>query len=136
MASRRVRTSTVGRALETSVLVPTYVLPVVAATQSLPAQTVHRSNPATPVNVDRLTSFLRFHPDKSFSSYIIDSMRFGFDIDFSVSASAWYIHPITHLPLKIVHLLLIILLLSVPVAKLRASFLLPLFVSCIFRACK
>ena len=76
-----------GRAPETSVLMPTYVPPVVAATQSLPAQPVHRSKPGTPVNVDRLASFLRFHPEKSFSCYIIDGMRFGFDIGFPISAA-------------------------------------------------
>ena len=39
------------------------------------------------MNVDRLASFLRFHRDKSFSCYIIDGMRFGFDIGFPISAA-------------------------------------------------
>ena len=73
MESRCVRNSAVGRAPETSVLLPMYVASVVAATQSLPAQPVHRSKPGTTVNVDTLAYFPRSYQDKSFYYYIIDA---------------------------------------------------------------
>ena len=39
------------------------------------------------MNAHRLASLLRFHPDKSFSCYIIDGLRFGFDVGFLISAA-------------------------------------------------
>ena len=125
-----------GHAPETSVLVSMYIPPVVAATQSLPAQPVHRSNPRTPVNVDRLASFLRFHLDKSFSCDIVDGMRLGYDIGFPVSATPCaMIHSPNH-PSAFNNSAFVSDFLTSKCApgETAGPFSSSLFVSCIFRA--
>jgi len=52
-----------------------------AATQSLPV-IPDQPQVSTPVHVDRLASLLASHPDSSFSAYVINGMRHGFDIGF------------------------------------------------------